>query len=96
MSVRYTEATSVAVRSARLLESAANGSAHSTYHGITQLNSATPASAAQPAGAVHSRRCHATAVLAATAAASAIAATRRTAASSPPCPSARPRRLGIP
>jgi hypothetical protein len=81
-------AITVAARNARLRESAAKGSAHRTYQGITQLTDASPISAVHPAGVTQRRVRQATAVHAATAASAVTRATRRTSASAPPRPAA--------
>jgi hypothetical protein len=84
----HSTAITVAARSARLRDSAANGSAHRTYQGISQLTDATPISAVQPAGVTQRRVRQATAAQTATAASAATSATRRTSASAPPRPAA--------
>lgn len=77
----------MAARRVRLGASAANGSAHSAYQGMSQLTVATASSAAQPAGASERVRRAAYAQPSSPAISSTVAA-RRTAASAPPCPAA--------
>jgi len=81
-------AITVAIRSARLRDSAANGSAHKMYQGIAQLMDARPISAVHPAGVTQQRVRRATTAHAATAASAVTSATRRTSASAPPRPAA--------
>jgi hypothetical protein len=93
-SATQTETSSVAARSARLRDSAANGSAHRMYHGISQLTQTTASSAPQPAGVIGLRVRQATTAHAARPDNSTIVMKRRTAASAPPCPVAYPIRFG--
>jgi hypothetical protein len=93
-SVTQTEMTTAATRSARLRESAANGSAQRMYHGISQLTQTTASSATQPAGVAQLRVSQATAAPAPRAPTSTSVMTWRTPASAPPRPAAYPIRLG--
>jgi TnpA family transposase len=78
--------TSVAPRSTRLRESAANGSAHSTYQDITQDTQAIEISPAQPAGLTQRLSHQATPAHTAQPASAASVKVRRTCASAPPWP----------
>ena len=80
--------TTTVPRSRRLRDSAANGSAHRTYQGISQLTQTTASNPAHPVGPVQLRVRQATAAQAATPANSTAPATARTVASAPPRPSA--------
>jgi hypothetical protein len=84
----HNAAITVAARSVRLRDSAANGSAQRMYQGITQLTDAIPISPVQPAGVTQRRVRQATATQAAAATSVAASATRRTSASAPPRPAA--------
>jgi hypothetical protein len=84
----HSVAITVAARSARLRDSAAKGSAHRMYQGITQLTDASPISAVHPAGVAQRRVRQAIAAHAATAASAVASATRRTSVSAPPRPAA--------
>jgi hypothetical protein len=78
----------VAPRSSRLRESAANGSAHSTYQGVSQDTQTIEISAAHPAGVTQRRSRHAAAAQTPQPTSAATANHRRTSRSAPPCPAA--------
>jgi hypothetical protein len=80
--------STVASLRVRLPETAAGASAHSTYHGSSQLTQATPISPAQPAAVAHRRVRQANAAHTAPPVSIAIVMTRRMCASAPPRPAA--------
>jgi hypothetical protein len=86
--------TTVAPRRTRLRDSAANGSAHSTYQDISHDTHTTVIRPAQPAGDTQRRCRHATAAQTAQPITAATANRHRTVASAPPCPVAKPIRFG--
>jgi hypothetical protein len=86
MSTSHALNTIVAPRSTRLRESAANGSAHSTYQDMIQDTQTIEISPAQPAGLSHRRRRQATPAQIAQPRTARIVNRRRTSASAPPCP----------
>ena len=93
--IRYTPSASVTRRSVSEEDSAASGSAHSTYQGSTQLSVTSNATLAQPAAVIVSRRRHASQQQARIDAISAATSTLRRVSLSPPAPIARPIRLGM-
>lgn len=86
ISATQTETSRAAARRARLRDSAANGSAHRMYHGISQLTQTTASRPPQPAGVIQLRLRQATTAHTARPENSATVMKRRTAASAPPCP----------
>jgi hypothetical protein len=86
MSTSQALSTSIAPRSTRLRESAAKGSAHSTYQDISHATQAIEMSPAQPAGLTQrlSRQAHTAHTPQPSSAAS--VKVRRTPASAPPWP----------